>query len=96
MPSRLRPTSSSTRRHRRADLLLSFGTLAMRPCASCTSRGVLCVVSSLDDRCEQCIRNQRRCELAPLWDECERLVKQSEKLQTEALEAEAKAIRLRR
>jgi hypothetical protein len=68
----------------------------MRPCASCTSRGVLCVVSTLDDRCEQCMRNQRRCELAPPWDECERLVKQSEKLQTEALEAEAKAIRLRR
>jgi hypothetical protein len=42
------------------------------------------------------MRNQRRCELAPPWDECERLVKQSEKLQTEALEAEAKAIRLRR
>jgi hypothetical protein len=96
MPSRLRPTSSSTRRHRRADLLLSFGTFAMRPCAFCTSRGVLCVVSALDDRCEQCMRNQRRCELAPPWEKCERLVKQSEKLQTEALKAEVKAIRLRR
>jgi hypothetical protein len=68
----------------------------MRPCASCVSRGLLCVISPLDERCEQCFRNQRSCELAAPWKEFDRLAKHSERLQTEAIEAEAKASQLRK
>jgi hypothetical protein len=94
MPTR--KTSSTQRRAKRADFLLSAGTVTMRPCASCTSLGRICILSSHDERCEECFRHQRRCDLASPWAEVERLSKQSEKLQTEALEAEAKAVRLRR
>jgi hypothetical protein len=96
MPVRVRAVSSSTRRHNRADRLLAEGTFTMRPCSACVSRGLLCVVSPLDERCEQCFRNQRSCELASPWKEFDRLAKHSERLQTEALEAEAKASRLRK
>jgi hypothetical protein len=96
MPVRVRAVSSSACRHNRADRLLAEGTFTMRPCSACVSRGLLCVVSPLDERCEQCFRNQRSCELASPWKEFDRLAKHSERLQIEALEAEAKASRLRK
>ena len=96
MPVRVRPTTSTQRRQARADLLLLTGTLVMRPCSACVSRGCLCVRSPLDDRCEQCVRSLRSCDLASPAAECARLVKESERLQDEALRAEAKAARLRR
>jgi hypothetical protein len=60
----------------------------MRPCASCTSQGVLCVLSSLDERCEQCYRYQRQCDLASPWAEDDRLEKKEKELREQALEAE--------
>jgi hypothetical protein len=68
----------------------------MRPCLSCTSQGVLCVLSHLDERCEQCYRNQRQCDLASPWAEDDRLKKKGEELREQRLEAETKAARLRK
>jgi hypothetical protein len=103
MPARKRLSSSTCRRHKLADLLLAEGLLTMRPCSSCTSRGVLCVVSPRDKRCEQCYRSRRQCDLASPWAEDGRLKKQEEELheqalaaQAEALAAEAKVARLRK
>jgi hypothetical protein len=68
----------------------------MRPCSACVSRGLTCVVSQLDERCEQCYRNQRSCELAQPWDEFNRVLKKKKELDKQILAAEAKAIRLRK
>jgi hypothetical protein len=87
MPARKRPSSSTFRRHKLADLLLAEGLLTMRPCSFCTSRGVLCVVSPRDERCEQCYRSRRQCDLASPWAEDGRLKKQEEELHEQALAA---------
>jgi hypothetical protein len=68
----------------------------MRPCAACVRLGVACVLSSLDERCEQCYRNLRSCDLASPWSEYDRLRVQEEKLRDQRLEAEMKAARLRK
>lgn len=68
----------------------------MRPCSACSSRGALCVISAISDKCEQCYRFGRSCELAPPLAEIDRLGEQEEKLRQEVLEAEAKAIRSKR
>jgi hypothetical protein len=96
MPVRRRPTTSTQRRRDRADLLLFSGTLVMRPYSACVARGCLCVLSPLDDRCEQYVRLLRSYDLASPNAECHRLSKEMERLQDEALRAEAKAARLRR
>jgi hypothetical protein len=96
MPVRRRSTTSTQRRRDRADFLLFSGTLVMRPCSACVVRGCPCVLSPLDDRCEQCVRLLRSCDLASPNAECHRLSKEMERLQDEALRAEAKAARLRR
>ena len=90
MPSRV----SSTIRHlRRADRLFSSFSITMRPCQSCVSRGLLCVVSELSEHCEQCFRSKRSCELAPPDIEMERLLRQKKELFDKAMEAKAKATR---
>jgi type I site-specific restriction endonuclease len=68
----------------------------MRPCSACVAQGCLCVLSPLDDRYAQCVRTLRVCDLASPHAECQRLVTEAERLQDEALKAEAKASRLRR
>jgi hypothetical protein len=68
----------------------------MRPCTSCTSQGVLCVLSPRDERCEQCYRFNRRCDLASPWAEDDRLQRKEEELREQRLEAEMKAARLRK
>ena len=85
---------SSTIRHlRRADRLFSFFSITMRPCQSCVSRGLLCVVSELSEHCEQCFRNKRSCELTPPDIEMERLFRQKKELFDKAMEAKTKATR---
>jgi hypothetical protein len=96
MPRRVLKASSTVRRHIRADNILRFGFAAMRPCTACASRGVVCVTSSADERCEQCCRNQRKCDLASPWEEYEKIFKQKEELRERRLEAEMKAVRLRK
>jgi hypothetical protein len=96
MPPRRRLTSITLRRHARADNILAFGIFTMRPCSSYMSFGVLCVLSPVDERCEQCYRNQRPCELAPPWTEFAQLQKEKEKVQQQRLESELKTVRLRK
>ena len=68
----------------------------MRPCSSCTRLGVSCITSPAHESCEQCLRSSRVCDLAAPLAEMERIFKKAEKMQAEALEAEAKAHRLRK
>jgi hypothetical protein len=96
MPPRRYLSNSTSRRHKRADRILCSGVLTIRPCASCVSHGTLCVLSSIDERCEQCYRSQRSCELASPWPEFDRLYKEKEKIRQQRLEAELKAVRLRK
>ena len=85
---------SSTIRHlRRADRLFSSFSITMRPCQSCVSRGLFCVISELSEHCEQCFRNKRSCELAPPDAKMERLFRQKKDLFDKAMEAKAKATR---
>jgi hypothetical protein len=103
MPPRKILSSSTRRRHKIADSILETGIFTMRPCSSCTRLGVGCVLSTLDERCEQCYRHGRACDLASPWAEYHRLELQEEKLrqqrievETQRLAAEAKAVRLRK
>jgi hypothetical protein len=68
----------------------------MRPCASYVSHGTLCVLSSIDERCEQYYRSQRSYELASPWSKFDKLYKEKEKVRQQRLEAELKAVRLRK
>jgi hypothetical protein len=68
----------------------------MRPCSSCVSFWVACILSSVDERCEQCCRFNRSCELAAPWKEAERILKKKEDVERQIIEAEAKALRLRK
>jgi hypothetical protein len=96
MPARKHLSSSTHRRRKLSDRILCEGVITMRPCSSCTSQGVLCVLSHLDERCEQCYRHQRQCDLASPWAEDDRLKKKGKKLREQRLEAETKAARLRK
>jgi hypothetical protein len=96
MPPRRYLSNSTSRRYKRADRILCAGVLTMRPCASCVSHGTLCVLSSIDERCEQCYRSQRSCELASPWSEFDKLYKEKEKIRQQRLEAKLKAVRLRK
>jgi hypothetical protein len=96
MPARKRLSTSSFRRHSIADHLLSTRSITIRPCTSCTSQGVLCVLSPRDERCEQCYRFNRRCDLASPWAEDDRFQRKEEELREQRLEAEIKAARLRK
>jgi hypothetical protein len=87
---------STVRRSRKADSLLRASFLAMRPCSSCVSRGLTCSVTDASDSCVECYRSHRRCELASPIAEVKRLASQKAKLEEQILEAEAKALRLRR
>jgi hypothetical protein len=90
MPSR-HNLSSYQRRCRRADLILSLGVPVMRPCQSCVSARLLCVVSSASEHCEQCVRRGRTCELAPPDREITRLDREQKELFDKASAAKAVA-----
>jgi uncharacterized protein (DUF3084 family) len=68
----------------------------MRPCTSYVSHGTLCVLFSIDERCEQCYRSQRSYELASPWSEFDKLHKEKEKIRQQRLKAKLKAVRLRK
>jgi len=96
MPRAAASRTSTQRRHNRADTLLRTGFLVMRPCSSCISFGVACVLSPADERCEQCVRFGRQCELASSNEEVERTVKKKEAIEEQILASEAKTLRLRK
>jgi hypothetical protein len=96
MPRPRSLTSSTGRRHKRADFLLTSGVLTMRAYASCTSFGVLCVLSAADERCEQCFRHNRTCELSSRQGEAKRIFKEKNKLREKRWEVEKQIIRLRK
>jgi hypothetical protein len=94
---RPRPLVSSTvRRRKRADFLLGTGVLTMRACASCLLFGVACILSSADERCEQCFRYNRIYKLASRQDEAERILKKKDELREKRWEAERQVVRLRK
>jgi TolA-binding protein len=88
--------SSTQRRHKRADFLSRTGVFTMRPCSSCTSFGVACILSAADERCEQCFRHNRVCELASRQAEAERVLRKKDELREQRWEAERKVVRLRK
>jgi hypothetical protein len=88
--------SSTSRRHRKADEISALGVFIMRPCSHCVASDVFCVLSELSEKCAQCHRFNRPCDLASPWPEVHRLLQQRNKLREQRLEAEAKAIRLRK
>jgi hypothetical protein len=63
----------------------------MRPCQSCVSARLLCVVSSASEHCEQCVRRGRSCELAPPDREITRLDREQKELFDKASAAKAVA-----
>ena len=96
MPRAVSSRTSTLRRHRQADKILSIGVFAMRSCAHCVSSNSLCILSDISEKCEQCHRFNRPCDLAAPWAEVDRLLERRDKLREERLAAEAKAIRLRK
>jgi hypothetical protein len=68
----------------------------MRPYSAYISRSLVCSVSHASDYYVEYFRTYRRCELASPIDEVDRLLTKKEKLRDQALEAEAKALRLRK
>ena len=59
------PSTSTTRRHIRAELLRSRGFLVMRPCKPCAQRSLPCTFSRELDKCVDCHKKGRKCDLAP-------------------------------
>lgn len=91
-----RRTFSVQHRQFHANLIFVRGLPAMRPYSYCTSRDFICVVSDASDYCERCYRANRRCELAPPTAEMERIMEQDRQMSEKLVEAESRAIRLRK
>jgi hypothetical protein len=68
----------------------------MRPCSACVSRYILYSISEASDSCVEYNRTYRRYKLASPIAEVERLAFKAEDLREQALEAERKALRLRK
>jgi hypothetical protein len=66
MPPRRRPTSSTFRRHQKADQILETGLLVMRPYAHCVASSSLYILSEVSEKCEQCHRFNRLYNLTSL------------------------------
>jgi len=60
------------------------------------ARGVDCVTSLIDERCEQCHRFHRSCELASPWTEFDKLAKEEDKIRQERWELEMKRMEIER
>jgi hypothetical protein len=68
------------RRRKQADFLLGTGILTIYAYASCLLFGVTYILSSADERCEQCFRYNRIYKLASRQDEAERILKKKDEL----------------
>jgi hypothetical protein len=68
----------------------------MRPCAFCVSRNFLCVISDVSSHCERYYRSGRYCELTPPTAEMSRIIEEDQKLSEKLIEAESRALRLRK
>ena len=63
----------------------------MRPCQSCTLRGIRCHFNPrMSDRCAECLQNGRRCNLASNKAEWESAIRALNKLEEELDEVDAK------
>ena len=84
--SRISKTSSlqaTSRRHRLFLRIQKCGIIAMRPCLRCTRTGKECKVSTVSDRCGECVRLGTPCDLAVSSSEFDRVEQQIDKLQRE-------------
>jgi hypothetical protein len=95
--------NSISRCYRRANRLLAINFIVIRACSSCSREGTLYVISSESKFCSEYYRFKRRCSLASNDSELDKQLKIKEKLDKEivevirvAVEAKAKAIRLRK
>ncbi len=96
MPKNTKLSSSTKRRHATADHIALIGTERMRKCTRCAVDGAPCIVSELSDSCERCYRTHRSCELSAPWSEVQKVLAQSDKLDEQILESQAKILRLRK
>jgi hypothetical protein len=97
------PINSISRRYRRANRLLAINYTVIRACSSCSRKETFCVIFSESESCSEYYRFKRRCSLAPNDSELDKQLKIKKKLDKKviktmrvAIEAEAKAIRLRK
>jgi tRNA(Ile)-lysidine synthase TilS/MesJ len=91
-----RRTSSTLRRHFKADRLLFSGLIVMRAYSFCRTYNFLCVITPEFSYCERYFRSYLECELAPLNAKAERLFKEKERLTFKIVAAYAKITRLRK
>jgi hypothetical protein len=68
----------------------------MRPYSACVSRYILYSISEASNSYVEYNRTHRRCKLVSPIAEVERLASKAEDLREQALEAERKALRLRK
>jgi DUF1365 family protein len=97
------PINSTSRRHRRANRLLAISFSVIRIYFYYLRKKKLCVISSESESCSEYYRFKRRCSLVPNDSELDKQLKIKEKLNKEiveamrvAVEADAKAICLRK
>jgi hypothetical protein len=95
--------TSTSRRHRRANRLLVISFSVIRACSYCFREKKLYIISSKSESYSEYYCYKRRCSLAPNDSELDKQLKIKEKLDEEiveairvAVEAEARAIRLRK
>jgi hypothetical protein len=89
-----RRTNNSQRRHKFANKVFSFYSLAMRPCAACRRVDIIYLVSDESDFCEQYLRYNRFCDLAFLAYEWERLRRAKERLSQQIFEKRRIALKI--
>jgi hypothetical protein len=70
-----RRTSSTLRRHLKADRLLSSGLIVMRACFFCRIHNFFCLITPEFSYCERYFRSHLKCELASSDAKAERLLK---------------------
>ena len=84
-------TQSSSARRRTLLSTLGVGTVAMRPCRSCSSVGKTCRVAGGSEKCIECVRRACPCDLASLdTSRYKRLEVQRKKIERELIEAHKK------
>jgi hypothetical protein len=91
-----RRTSSTLRRHFKADRLLFSGLIIMRAYSFCRTHNFLYVIAPEFSYYERYFRSYLKCELAPPDAKVERLFKKEERLISEITAAYAKTSRLRK
>jgi hypothetical protein len=91
-----RLSNSTQRRRTKSDSLKRRVWAVIRPYSACVLRGILCQTSKAFDHCVECYRIYRRYKLASSMAEVERLGAKVNTFREQRLEAERKAIRLRK